>query len=144
MLRHVVSASASGVKNATRTTFDQARKEEQDLTTVTGFLLALQGCLRLQKGGLLWLGCPCCSFSWMSSSKHGRSALTPLGDVTLPFVKTGNILASRSLILALICLCRGVYYFIEQPGGSYLDHFPYLQWMLHLGIPGLQSSCVRW
>ena len=127
-----------------RTTFDIARKTDQDIASVGGFLLAIQGCLRVQKGGLCWLACPCSSYSWMSSSRHGRSPLTPLGDISLPFVKLGNLFGSRSLLLMLICLCRGVYYFIEQPAGSYLDHFPYLKWVLQLTTPGLESSVVRW
>ena len=119
------------------------KKQNQDMTSVGGFLLALQGVLRLKRQALCWIGLPCHSFTWMCSSQHKRSESLPLGATHLPFVASGNLLAARSVLLALICSVRGVYYFIEQPAGSLLDHYPYVSWLFQLG-DGLQPSMVRW
>ena len=127
-----------------RTTFDYThKKQNQDMSSVGGFLVALQGVLRLQRHALCWMGLPCHSFTWMCSSKHMRSQSLPLGATHLSFVANGNLLAARAVLLALICTVRGVYYFIEQPAGSLLDCFPYVSWLRQLGA-GLEPCIVRW
>ena len=113
-----------------------ATKEVQDLLSVVGFLAALQRCLRLRESGLQFLGIPCCSFSWMSSSVHKRTPATPFGDRTRRFVAAGNVLTSRSCILVLVGLVRKVHFFIEQPAGSAMSFFPYVCWLLKLNQLG--------
>ena len=63
-------------------TFDYiTRSPEQDITSVMGLLLGVLYVLRVQKHGLLFMGVPCCNFTWKSSSVHGRAASTPFGNL---------------------------------------------------------------
>ena len=96
---------------------------------------------------MLWCGVPCKSFSWMSSSIHNRDEQCPFGSCEKEFVSEGNRLTCRSLILCAICLVRACFWFIEQPGGSTMVHFPYLLFMMELGSKLgviLDTTSVRW
>lgn len=57
--------------------------------------LALVAALRLEPGGLMMMAPVCSSFSDMCASQSGRSIVCPLGDTSLPWVRTGNLLAHR-------------------------------------------------
>ena len=129
-------------------TFDLETKDYEDMVSVRGFLLAILRTLRLCRQGLLWLGTPCRSFSWIATSKHCRSRRNPLGDCSLSFVRCGNILTCRSVILSLIATVRGVETFTEQPSGSTMDIHPYVSWLVYalniqLGTH-LDMYNVRW
>ena len=115
-----------------RTMYDSKNKKQQDILSIEGFFLGLLQCLRLRRKGLLWIGCPCHSFTWMCSSKHQRTPATPLGNTNLDFVVQGNKVAARSILLALICMARGGFYFLEQPAGSALDVYPYMTFLCSL------------
>ena len=131
-----------------RSTYDNATcYKDQDLSSVTGILIALQQILRVQRDGLVWLGVPCASFGFMASSGHRRSQESPLGDVSRHFVRLGNLLSSRASLLAVISMTRGCFWFIENPGQSTLGLFPYLKWMLSLGILNckmMHGQTTRW
>ena len=127
-----------------RTMYDSKNKKQQDILSIEGFFLGLLQCLRLRRKGLLWIGCPCHSFTWMCSSKHQRTPATPLGNTNLDFVVQGNKVAARSILLALICMARGGFYFLEQPAGSALDVYPYMTFLMQLASPGLSCSIPRW
>ena len=131
-----------------RLTYDMVtRHPEQDFDSTLGLLLAIQHVLRVEKTGLLWLGIPCSSFGFMASSQHRRRSYRPLGDVALSWVQQGNRLSARSILLALLALVRGVFYFAEQPGQSTLVYFPYLTYLLGLDILGCAMTrglTVRW
>lgn len=50
-----------------------------DLMTAMGWLSALQAVRRLRPQGLLWAGCPCSTWIWMSRGSTGRSRLRVQG-----------------------------------------------------------------
>ena len=130
-----------------RLTFDLESKPSQDMMSVAGYLQAIQRTLRVCTKGLLWLGTPCRSFVWVSRSRHKRSRANPFGDSKHRFVECGNSLTARSVILCLIALVRGVLFFTEQPSGSCMDIFPYVEWLLSLNIKlgtYLDVYAVRW
>ena len=131
-----------------RLTYDyMTRHEDHNLLTTLGLLLGIQQVLRLRKTGLLWLGVPCNSFGFMCSAVHKRSTLRPFGDEEHGFVQEGNTLATRAALLALLGLCRGSYYFVENPSCSLLLHFPYFKFVLaldRLGCKLTNSITVRW
>ena len=113
----------------------------QDLTSDTGFAKALQVLLRVVVGGLLFGGVPCNSFGFMSQGGHQRSALQPWGREEFMFVEEGSVLASRFAIMCLIACCRGVTWFLENPGRSTISMIPPLQLLLR---PELRPLTVRW
>ena len=116
-----------------RLLFDNmSHDEEQNLATVLGFLLGLQQVLRVRRKGLVWLGLPCGSFGFISSSLHKRCQEVPMGDTTRCFVRTGNLLSSRGIMLAILGMVRGTFYFVEHPGQTMLGAFPYMRFMLAL------------
>jgi hypothetical protein len=118
------------------------RGADNDLSTTAGLLIAIRNTLRIVEGGLLYGGVPCNSFIFMNSANTQRTDLNPLGNKSSPAVNTGNMLASRFMLLVLIALSRKVYWFVEQPGSSKLKHFPYTLPLLQSSI--LPHSLVRW
>ena len=64
-------------------------------------------------------------------SRHtsGRNCLTPYGNRGYLFVKVGNILSHRSLILVLLASWCGLRWLMEQPDGSYMPQLPRFQWL---------------
>ena len=140
-------AFACSTWDTPRLKYDNRRDAEQDLTTVVGFLMAVQTCLRIVKDGLQWLGVPCASFSWLASSTHSRSIRLPFGDEQRPFVRAGNLVSSRAMILAILGISRGVFYFVENPSTSKLELFPYLRYILTLDTLNCritQRFIIRW
>ena len=130
-----------------RMEFDCLRNADEDLSSIPGFLLAIQRVLRIRRGGLLWLGVPCGSFCWMAKATHQRSSENPLGRQDLASVELGNLLSCRAILLVMIAISRGVFWFIEQPSLSALEFFPYLEYAKHLKTLNCAfADCnrVRW
>ena len=51
------------------------------------------------------------------------------------------------MLLLLLSVSRGVFWFVEQPSLSTLEHFPYLDYAMRLktlNCKVLQSNMVRW
>lgn len=107
-----------------------------------GFLNGLKNTLRLQHKGLLCIGLPCNSHSFMSSSQHQRSYLQPHGCEHYAFVIDGNTIAYRSAIFILVALVRGAVWFLENPMGSKCICLPVLQNLLT--FKNLGSTYIRW
>ena len=130
-----------------RLTYDRTRYNEQDMETTLGFLVAILYVLRIKPNSLLFLGVPCCSFSWVSSSKHCRSVHQPFGDTQHSFVVLGNKLCARSVLLALLGMTRGVFYFVENPMRSAISFYPYMKYLLslrRLNSNLMQSTISGW
>lgn len=102
----------------------------QNLAETIGFLRFLRLALRCQEGGLGLLGTPCNSFGWMSSSQHERSHQNPWGNMGFPWVVLGNVLASRSCLVAAVLVARSVFWMMENPHGSQLPVLPPLQHLM--------------
>ena len=114
-----------------------------DMGLVCGFLQSLLLVLRIKHKGLCWIGLPCFSFSFMSSSGHRRTALgSPYGDCRRPFVLTGNKLCTRSMILILVSICRSVSFFLENPLNSTVNYWPFVHYIM--ALPFLGSHRTQW
>ncbi len=72
-----------------------------DLGIALGLLSAFQACRRLIKGSLLWLGCPCSSWVWVSRGSTRRCRLRPAGDTKVRSVKQASRLVRRLCYLLL-------------------------------------------
>ena len=114
----------------------------QNLGLILGFLNAVRLILRLKPRGLAWFGVPCNSFSYMPSSQHRRSWTTPYGNFAMPFVHQGNDTCTRSCLLILIGIVREVCFFIENPLGSTIHTWPYLNFLIHQ--PWLNGMRTSW
>lgn len=112
------------------------------MTTCLGMVNALRNLLRVCPGGLLYMGLPCNSHSFMSSSQHQRDWHQPLGDQGVPFVQVGNQIAYRSCLMIVIALVRGLYWFLENPGASKCVVLPVIQQLLN--TKRLGTIFFRW
>ena len=70
------------------------------------------------------LGTVCTSFVFINSGTHRRSRLRPLGRQDLTHVALGNILASRSSLLAWLAWGMGAFFVLEQPRSSLMVEIP--------------------
>jgi len=127
-----------------RSGYDYTKDPElQDLCLGFGFIRALYLLMRIKRYGLAWLAVPCNSFSFMASSQHCRKIFQPYGNWNLfDWVRTGNVLCTRSCILIAISLARTVTWFVENPLNSSLPHFPGLHHLLQL--PCLTGVRISW
>lgn len=68
-----------------------------------------------------------------SSHTSGRDVLNDyLGNDGYEFVRIGNLLASRLILLLILCSCRGCRWLVEQPEGSSLPNTPRFQQFLSM------------
>ncbi|CAJ1397173.1 unnamed protein product [Effrenium voratum] len=104
-----------------------------DMGSVPGFIYCLKGALRLRKQALLWGGVPCSLLVFMSSGTHQRGFENDMmGDLSLPSVRQSNLLLSRFCLIVLVCICRNVWWAIEQPASSKLVETPYYSYLMSL------------
>ena len=122
---------AQSIHTSLRQGFDIERNEViEDLTGTMGFLKGVSLCLRLQRRGLLYMGLPCNSHTFMSCSQHKRGYFRPCGDETYGFVVEGNMIAFRAGILILLAIARSVVWLLENPGNSRCVYLPVLEYLL--------------
>eukprot|EP00435_Cladocopium_sp_Y103_P056678 s1917_g19.t1 len=90
-----------------------------------GLVSAVMAILSLCCGGLCHLGTVCTSFNYMNSGTHTRSIAFPMGwRPHLTYVQLGNILASRSAVLAFLAWAVGGVPTLEQPLRSVMVALP--------------------
>ncbi|CAL1145385.1 unnamed protein product [Cladocopium goreaui] len=100
-----------------------------DLTGPSAFGLVLNEVMRCKPGSTVVLAPDCRSLSKMCRHTSGRSYLTPMGNRGYVFVRVGNTLSGRTVIVALLAAWCGLRFIIEQPDGSFLEHLPHYQWL---------------
>ncbi len=88
-----------------------------DVLVPAGFLLLLEGVLRLRPGGLLWAAPPCSTWVVASRYSTGRSC-HPWGNPKSHYVQSQNALVCRLLLLSALAHSRGCVFTWEQPSGS--------------------------
>lgn len=113
-----------------------------DITLVLGFMQSLKLLLRIRQRGLSWVALPCGSFSFMSSSGHRRSWWNPYGNLQWQFVQLGNTICSRTCLLLTVAICRSVVFFVENPGQSALNYWPFINFLM--AMPWLNSQRTSW
>ena len=94
------------------------------MTSAMGLVAAVVSILALRCGGLCHLATVCTSFIFMNSGTHRRCIAFPLGRTDLDYVDLGNILASRSSVLAVLAWCVGGCPVLEQPDRSLMIALP--------------------
>lgn len=95
----------------------------EDITTMTGFKAAVALVLRLREGGLLALGPDCSSFTFPNSSRHKRSSLNSMGDLSYFPVTIGNLMAVIAVFLCQLALAHKAHFAMENPSDSHLFRF---------------------
>ena len=113
-----------------------------DITLVMGFMQSLKLMLRICQRGLSWVALPCGSFSFMSSSGHKRSFWNPYGCLQWQFVHLGNTICARSCLLIALAISRSVVFYVENPGRSALNYWPFINHLM--AMPSLNSQRTSW
>jgi len=106
-----------------RDAYDVDNDSDQDLMTVHGLIGAVCMMLRVVPNGLLWGGCPCSSYVFISSSACQRKPGNRSGNLNCTSVRVGNLLCSRFCLLALLATARSVFWLVEQPGTSCMTSY---------------------
>lgn len=83
----------------------------------------------------------CTSFSSINVGTSKRSPSTPYGDEGLAYIRLGNMLMARSLLLVYLVASLGGVFVIEQPGGSLARWFPRFEQVVRSLVPFWE---VRW
>ena len=103
-----------------------------DLCSARGFVYAVWLVLATQCQGLNWFATVCSSWVWMSRATTRRSRQDIYGRVDLPSCHAGNIQTARSALLMLLCACRHVWWALEQPATSLMEHHPAMKHLKRL------------
>ena len=61
----------------------------------------------------------------------GRSVITPEGNTGYQFVREGNVLLGRVVLLVLVASSMGIRWLVEQPSNSILAELPRWRWLLN-------------
>lgn len=108
--------------------FDLANSPAEDLTTLSGFRLALSLVLRLRRGALLMMAPVCSSFGWMNASRCCRTAENNFtGKISYDKVHAGNVMADVAAFFFALAWAREVHVVIENPAKSHIWKYPPLQ-----------------
>ncbi|CAK9063094.1 unnamed protein product [Durusdinium trenchii] len=82
----------------------------------------------------------CSSWSPVNIATSKRSVAYPSGNTALAYVAEANCMCARSVLIALLIAARGGTFFVEQPGGSYMEYYDKMQWL----FDRLPVYKVRW
>ena len=88
---------------------------------------------------------PVCS-TWvlLNRGTSKRSKHFPLGDQTVPSVRIGNKMVSRTILALLLCQIRRIWWVLEQPQGSLMESHPRFRWMLKRLRVYRVRICMSW
>jgi len=92
----------------------------QNVLCYKGFCFAMWLACMVDSAGIVFLAPVCSSWVWVCRSGSGRCAAFPLGDTSKRFVRHGNAMVSRTVLLLWILEARGVFWVLEQPLSSLL------------------------
>ena len=104
--------------------------DAQDFCSDNGFALAVLLALKVEPAGAA-LAAPVCS-SWivLNVGTSGRAPHRPLGNAWLPYVAEANMMITRLVLLLLIFSSKSVWWVVEQPCNSMMQHHPRWQWLM--------------
>ena len=112
-------AKAGDALNLKVAEFDILSKPEENITSVSGFRLALDLVLRLRRLGLLHMAPVCSSFGFMNSSRCQRDEDNRFaGDWSYEKVHAGNVMADIAAFFLFVGWARDVHCSMENPIGS--------------------------
>ena len=86
--------------------------------------LAILAILRLHPNGLIILAPVCSSMSFMCCSQAERFWYSPLGNEKLHWVKAGNVMSCRVVLLAYLAMALGHTFIVEQPSSAKFGDMP--------------------
>ncbi|CAK9087531.1 Uncharacterized protein SCF082_LOCUS41379 [Durusdinium trenchii] len=112
--------------------FDVDYSAAMDLLTPEGFSNALYHMANTNPGSGSLTAPVCSTFVIVSRGSTRRSPRNPLGRKDSEAVRKGNILACRAFILCFIAAAKAIWFVLEQPASSCMEHHPLFQHMARL------------
>ena len=104
--------------------FDIVLNPDMGFLGISGFLIACLQARELKPGGLQHWDTVCSSWSWLGRKVTKRTLWCVSGDVGNEFVRSGNVMVARMLVLALFCLSKDCPFMLEQPASSLMRLYP--------------------
>ena len=124
--------------------FDVKDNRLNDLSTFTGFQLALGLVARLRVAGMCWAAPVCSSWVWVGRSQTQRTAQNPAGDRKNKLVSKANQMVDYTCLLLLVAFTRGANIYLEQPNSSLLPQYPvaksFFEWAQLQRVPTYLGS----
>ena len=105
-------------------------KKYGDFMGPLGYALSVLLASTLKPGGICVAAPVCSSWVWISRGTTGRTFKLPLGDTTCEFVRAGNSMVSRLVLIMYILMAKGIFFVIEQPRGSLMERHPRFKRMM--------------
>lgn len=99
-----------------------------------GMRLILDCVATVKQFGLVWIACPCSSFTIMcrhQSQRLPENSWLGIGAESFQFVKEGNSLMELSSLVYFVCYLLSVWVVLEQPNTSCLPQCPSFKGVLH-------------
>ena len=109
--------------------FDIRRNPNHDMLSDAGFISALILVMCVMPGGFAWLAPVCSSWIWLCRGRTGRNPARPEGRNT-KFVRRGNAICARSILIAACLVARDCMVVIEQPMQSVMPYFRRFAWWI--------------
>ena len=101
-----------------------------DILSSSGFANAVFQICNLKPGSGCLAAPVCSSWVFMSRGTTLRTKARPLGRSDNEGVINGNIMTARVLILMLLASAKGIFWLLEQPESSLMEHHPCFQEVL--------------
>ncbi|CAE7441062.1 unnamed protein product [Symbiodinium necroappetens] len=101
-----------------------------DILSSSGFANAMFQICNLKPGSGCLSAPVCSSWVFMSRGSTCRTKARPLGRCDSEGVQNGNIMTARVLILMLLASAKGIFWLLEQPASSIMEHHPCFQEVL--------------
>lgn len=124
--------------------FDVNDNPMNDLSTFTGFQLALGLVARLRVAGMCWAAPVCSSWVWVGRSQTQRSSQNPAGNKKNKLVEKANQMVEYTCLLLLVAFTRGANIYLEQPNSSLLPQYPlvksFFEWAHIQRVPTFLGS----
>lgn len=101
-----------------------------DILSSAGFANAMFQICNLKPGSGCLSAPVCSSWVFMSRGTTCRTKARPLGRSDNEGVHNGNVMTARVLILMLLASAKGIFWLLEQPASSIMEHHPCFQEVL--------------
>ena len=94
-----------------------------NINTAVGFKRAMQLTMRVKRHGAIWMAPVCSSWIWLSRSGSGRTREAAHGNTAVSWVRSGNRMVVRLVLVMIVAWIRGCHLFLENPMTTVVNFF---------------------
>ncbi|CAK9096088.1 Uncharacterized protein SCF082_LOCUS45127 [Durusdinium trenchii] len=111
---------------------DLRYSENHDILSDQGFSNMIFQILNLKPGSGHFTAPVCSTWVFMSRGSTGRRKDNPLGSEHYDSVNQANIMVGRVCVLLLLAAAKSIFWILEQPINSLMEHHPIFQALMKL------------